>query len=89
MPTNKMKEENKCTNPDPSAMYSKDELDEIHWDCENCGKEVIEVVVDGKTVWKHGHFGRTVIIEESATPSKDLKHCLGCHTNPTRSPLTK
>ena len=47
----------KCNNPKPSVDYSKDEFDNIHTYCENCGREVINIKMKGekKFHWVHAH----------------------------------
>jgi len=59
-----MTEEKKCENPKPSPMYSKDQNEAIHFYCENCGKEVISVIIKGKEKWIHGKIGYTIISDE-------------------------
>lgn len=50
----------KCDKPEPD-QYWTDELKICHFDCRNCGREVVEVK-DG--VWKHGHFTK-VFVEDN------------------------
>jgi len=46
-------------------MYSRDELDDIHFDCENCGEEVISIKTKDDTEfrWVHGHLTPTPIFD--------------------------
>lgn len=56
----------KCKNPQPDAMYSKDDFDKIHFYCKNCGKEVILCRKEEENgfEWVHGQIGYVPIIEE-------------------------
>lgn len=60
----KKKQEKKCYNPQPSAMYSRDDMDDVHFWCKNCGKEIIEVIIKGKRKWIHGKIGYKIISDE-------------------------
>jgi len=49
-------EEALCDNPSPDPMYSKDEMKNLHFHCENCGVEVVEMVENFKHKWVHGRI---------------------------------
>lgn len=48
----------KCHKPEPDFPYGRDEFDDIHFWCKNCGQEVIQVKLKGekKYKWYHGHL---------------------------------
>ena len=56
----------KCNNPEPDFPYGKDELGDIHFYCENCRQEVIQIKKKGekKYRWYHGKIGTIPIIED-------------------------
>jgi len=55
----------KCNNPEPSAMYSKDEFKNICIYCENCGQEIISIQKAGekKFKWVHVHIEKRIIYD--------------------------
>jgi hypothetical protein len=56
----------KCNNPEPSPEYGRDEFDDLHFYCINCGKEVISIIKNREEEkWFHGKIGTIPILDQT------------------------